>query len=206
MKASVLILATRYDTASYYTYQWAKGLQENLVKLGHKCLLLDGVGLYLAGSGLDKAISYVDYVVFYGHGEADEWTALSASGGGSSVPLINVSSVSLLQGRKVYAGCCSSADQLGVAYAQQFNSGEYIGYYKQFSFELVNQNYFRDVVNQSVIAFVRGDSASTVVHNLTKEWMSLRDNFHSGSLKHCPNAAMASYMADCNRKYVQHIP
>lgn len=60
MKASVLLLATRYDTASYHTYQWAEYLQGDLVRQGHTCLLLDGVGLCRAGSGLDEAIKCVD--------------------------------------------------------------------------------------------------------------------------------------------------
>ncbi len=203
MKASVLLLSTCYDIASYYTHQWAQHLQADLVKMGHKCLLIDSVGLCLEGRGLRDSIRCVDYIVFFGHGENDKWIALPELLSRQAKPLVSAQDVSILQGRKVYAGCCWSVNDLGDAYANKFSNGEYIGYNKPFRFEVLNEGYFRDIVNQSVIAFVKGETAQNVVNNLSQEWANLRDAFHRGFLKNRSNAFLASGMADHNRKYIE---
>jgi hypothetical protein len=202
-KEPVLIVATRHDAGSYYTYQWALDLQKELATLKHTCLLLDASDLCRSGTSFADAIDCVKYVVFYGHGEQDEWTALPAgsSGTAKTTPLVDSKGVSVLDGRLVYAGCCHSLVKLGKAYASKFPGGEYVGYQNTFAFETENHEHFRDIVNNSVIAFVKGDSRHVVVAGLQKAWTGLRDAFSGGGiLQHRPNAFAAAQYADDNSK------
>ncbi len=207
MSASILLLATCYDGGSFCTFAWARKLQEDLMRQGDTCLMFDAGILCRAGTSLDDAIDRVDFVVFYGHGSADEWTALPASPlSGMTTPLMDTANVHIIKGRKAYGGCCESLSGLGMAYAGQFPNGAFIGYRGQFGFEVENHEYFRDVVNHSVVAFVKGDPASKVTADLRTEWENLRDAFAHGNLKHRPNAIMASQRADENRQRVGHLP
>lgn len=202
-KEPVLIVSTRHDAGSYYTYQWAQDLQKDLATLKHTCLLLDASDLCRSGTSFADAIDCVKYVVFYGHGGPDEWTALPAGSSGKTTPLVDANTVSVLDGRLVYAGCCHSLARLGKAYASKFPSGEYVGYQNTFAFETANHQYFRDIVNNSVIGFVKGDSRQTVVAGLKKAWTGLRDAFGGGGiLQHRPNAFTAAQYADDNAKRV----
>lgn len=206
-KASVLIVATRYDAGSYYTYEWARSLQQDLATMDHTCLMLDVGDLCRSGSSLANAIDCVDYIVFYGHGQKDEWTALPSGSSGSTTPLVNTGNVKILSGKPVYAGCCYSLDQLGAAYASAFPNGEYVGYSNQFVFETANHEFFRDIVNGSVTAFVKRASRQTVVAALEKAWAGLRDAFGGGGiLQHRPNAFAASKYAEDNRLCVGYKP
>ena len=206
-KAGVLVVATRYDAGSYYTYEWARDLHEELTKMDHSCLLFEGSELCRAGSSLADAIDCVQYVVFYGHGSKDEWTALPVGSSGLTTPLVNTGSVSALGGRKVFAGCCHSLAQLGKAYGTAFPAGEFVGYNNQFAFETSNHLYFRDVVNNAVIEFVKGATRQVVVASLQKAWAGLRDAFGGGGiLQHRPNAFAASQYSEDNRKRVGFTP
>lgn len=206
-KAGVLVVATRYDAGSHYTYQWARALQEELARMDHTCIPLDAADLCRAGSSFADAIDCVQYVVFYGHGLTDEWTALPVGSSGSTTPLVNSANASLLGGRRVFAGCCHSLVQLGQAYAAAFPHGEYIGYSKEFAFEAANHEFFRDVVNNAVIQFVKGASRQAVVAMLQNAWEGLRDAFGGGGiLQHRPNAFEASQDADDNSKHVGFAP
>jgi hypothetical protein len=206
-KASVLIIATRYDAGSYYTYQWALDLQKDLATMEHTCLFLDAGDLCRSGASLTEAIDCVEYVVFYGHGLKDEWTALPTGSSGATTPLINTASVKILDGRRVYAGCCYSLAQLGAAYGAAFPNGEYVGYHSQFAFETANHQFFREVVNGSVIGFVKGASRKDVVAGLDKAWAALRDAFAGGGiLEHRQNAFAASQYAGDNRKRIGYAP
>jgi hypothetical protein len=206
-KASVLLIATRYDAGSHHTYQWACDLQADLATMDHTCLLLDASELCRAGSSLIEAIDCVEYVVFYGHGLKDEWTALPAGSSGSTMPLVNTANVPILAGRRIFAGCCHSLAQLGPAYGSAFPGGEYVGYDDVFAFETSNHHFFRDVVNNAVVEFVKGASKKTVVSSLQKAWAGLRDAFAGGGiLQHRPNAFAASQYAEDNRKRVGFVP
>jgi hypothetical protein len=205
--ASVLIVATRYDVGSYYTHKWARALQRDLVTMGHTCLMLDAGDLCRSGSSLADAIDCVEYVVFYGHGQADEWIALPPGSSGATTALVNTGNVQILSGRRVYAGCCHSLAKLGKDYGLVFPSGEYVGYDKQFAFESANHKFFRDVVNGSVVAFVKGASRQVVVAGLQTAWARLRDAFAGGGiLQHQTNAFAASKYAEGNRIRVGYRP
>jgi hypothetical protein len=204
--ASVLIVATKYDAGSYYTYKWARALQRDLVTMEHTCLLLDASDLCRSGSSFADAIDCVEYVVFYGHGQADEWIALPPGSSGATTPLLNTGNIKVLSGRRVYASCCHSLAKLGRDYGAAFPNGEYVGYDKQFAFETANHKFFRDVVNGSVVNFVKGAPRQDVVGGLQTAWAVLRDAFGGGILQHQPNAYAASKYAEDNRIRIGHKP
>lgn len=206
MAASVLVLTTNYDCGSQSTSTWASKLQEDLIGLGHICLLLDGTALCRGGLSLQDAVECVDYVVYFGHGLQNEWIALPALGNRPSIPLVDSASVHILRGRKIYACCCWSVTGLGAAYANRFNCGEYIGYDQPFGFEKDNENAFRDVVIDSVAAFVQGDPAVRVVNNLAGEWDRLSNAFSQGKLKYRRNAIQAAYVANNNKQRIRYVP
>ena len=208
---SVLILFTCYDRPSYYTAQWAAALHQDLVQRKDTVCLSYDAGVFCRNStGLADTIGRVDYVVFYGHGTQDEWTALPELPGAQppvpSIPLVETGTVRDLQEKKVYAGCCWSLKGLGQAYVGNFAQGEFIGYDQEFDFDFSNEQHFREVVNQAVIAYVNGDPAQKVAGDLQNEWTILRDRFTKGNLKHRSNAAMAAACADRNRQRVGCLP
>src|SRR4051812_2525318 len=110
MSIHVLLIATRYDTATYYVYDWAKQLRDELLgnNFVSSCVLLDGESLCHTGTSLQDAIDRADFVVFFGHGETDRWVALPGGSAGNDLPLVETASVNLLAGRQVYAACCHS--------------------------------------------------------------------------------------------------
>lgn len=112
----------------------------------------------------------------------------------------------VLQGRKIYAGCCWSLRGLGGSYIAQFPNGEYIGYNHQFAFEARNHIYFRDVVNPSVINFVNGDNSGKVVQDLRTEWAALHAKFLNGALRSRPNAPFAAQLALDNSTRIGSLP
>lgn len=208
MPSSVLIMATRYDTGTFYTHAWAKHLQDDLLRRGHTCLMLDADTLCQSGSTLTEVIKRVSYVVFFGHGLADQWIAVPSGprrSGVAEVPVVSGSNVGVLHGKQVYAGCCHSLAQLGQSFAAQ-RSGEYVGYSQQFQFETANHQSFRDVVNASVVAYISGDSAQKVKNDIEKEWDNLRHDFMNGRLRHQPNFVMAAQCADDNRQRIGYLP
>jgi hypothetical protein len=201
---SVLILSTSYDVNSTYTAKWAQELRDELVKRDDVyCFLYDAQYLCRSSKALDDAVDRADYVVFYGHGTRDSWIALPDYPGASAV---DSSSVSVLKGKRVYAACCWSLSGLGSDYIVKFPHGEFVGYRHQFGFERSNADYFKTVVNQSISGFVLGDSLTATVASLQTKWANLRDDFHSGSLKRQPQAAMAAKMAEENRRRVGSRP
>jgi hypothetical protein len=208
---SILILSTCYDSNSAYTAAWARALHDDLVKQQNvSCFLYEAQYLCRSGPALADAVERSDFVVFYGHGMQDRWIALPELPGSSpsvaAIPVVDTSSTAVLQGRKVYAGCCWSLNGLGRDYIAKFPDGEYVGYSHELGFEAANETYFRDVVNQSVIGFVHGDPANTVASNLRAEWTSLHTKFFSGSLKTKRNAPMAAKMADLNSQRIGSRP
>jgi hypothetical protein len=208
---SILILSTCYDSNSSYTASWAQDLHDDLVKQSNvSCFLYNAQYLCRAGTALAEAVERADYVVFYGHGMKDSWIALpdlpGATPSVATIPLIDSSSVGVLQGRKVYAGCCWSLNGLGSNYVAKFPQGEYVGYSHEFGFEAANESYFKEVVNQSVSDFINGDPATTVANNLRTEWALLRTRFYSGNLKTRRNAVMASKVADLNSQRIGSRP
>jgi hypothetical protein len=206
-KPRVLIVATRYDLGTYYTHQWATDLQAQLALMDCTCLILNPTDMCRSGSLLTEAIDCVEYVVFYGHGQQDEWTALPEDSTGKTTPLVTAANVAILDGRRTFAGCCHSLAQLGPAYHKAFPNGAYVGYNDVFSFHASNHHYFGDIVNNGVIAFVKGASRTAVAALLQKAWAGLRDSFAGGGiLQHRPDAFDASWIADDNGKRVGTVP
>jgi hypothetical protein len=123
------------------------------------------------------------------------------------VPLIDVNSVEGFDDCGAYAGCSFSLENLGSAYAQKFPRGQYVGYRDEFSFEVTNRNLFRDVVNASIVEFVRGTSAAQIDADLKAAWERLRDDFlPPGRYSHNRNAVMASQRAAENAERIGHAP
>jgi hypothetical protein len=206
-RAAVLILASSYDTGSFYTHEWARALHEQLVTQGHTALFVDTEALGRGDSPLTDAVAAARYVVFYGQGTTDGWAAIPSAPGGSAVPLIDASTVEKLAGRSVYAACCPSLAKLGPAYGKKFPQGEFVGYSGEFSFEVTNRALFRDVVNASIVGFIKGSPAAQVTSDLKKEWERLRDDFlPPGRYSQNRNAIMASQRAADNAARIGYEP
>jgi hypothetical protein len=207
-KASVLIIATRYDVGSHYTYLWAKDLHEKLVLAGHVCLMLDGSSFCRNGNSLEDAIQCAEVVAFYGHGLQDRWIGLPnpANATGTSMPIIDGNNLSVLDGRKVYAQCCDSLSHLGPAYNALGKPLGFVGYDARFGFHTSNHEHFRDIANNGAMALVTGASAQDVKTQLFRDWEDLRDQFGSGSLQWRSDAFAASKFADENSRCVGATP
>lgn len=205
----VLIIATRYDRAANCLYTWAEALRSRLLSSGKcdACLMLDGEGICRSGSSLSDAIERVEYLVFFGHGEKDQWIALPAGNKGITAALVDVGTVDVLNGRTVYSGCCYALSALGSAFKNAFSSAEFVGYQNAFNVHLPNESYFRDIVNNSIFDFiVNGRAASTVVNNQQAEWSQLDGKFSAGgTLSSNPDAWVAAANARDNAISVGHI-
>jgi hypothetical protein len=205
---SVLILSTCYDRVSFFTSRWAAGLHDALIRRKDTVSLLYDAGK-LSRTDLQDAIERVDYVVFYGHGGTNEWIALPSRANApaaAAISLVDAQSVRVLNGRSVYAGCCWSLAGLGQAYLGNPSVAGFVGYNQEFDFEFSNEAYFKEVVNQSVIAYVHGDSAQQVATDLQTEWTNLAARFRTGYLKRQPNSAAASGAAHRNSQRVGALP
>jgi hypothetical protein len=210
MADSVLLLVTGYDSSTFYTRSWALDLRDQLLRRRHTCLMLDAESLCYAGKTLSEAIQRVEFVVFYGHGLVNQWTAMP---GQTPLALVDVNNVQVLAGTKVYAGCCESlgpinhpSPTLGDGFKKLFPRTDFVGYRARFEFEFSNHREFRDVVNTSVINYVSGDSSQKVVQDLKTEWDNLRHDFANGRLKNKPNAIMAAQRAANNWQNVGYLP
>jgi hypothetical protein len=206
-KTAVLIVASSYDTGTFYTSQWARALHEDLVTQGHTALFLPTESLCRSDSSFVDATSAVGCVVFYGNGTTDQWSAIPGAPDASAVPLVDVNTVDRFAGRRIYAGCSYSLVNLGSAYARKFPHGQYVGYRDEFSFEVTNRNLFRDVVNASIAGFINGTPAAEVHAELKTAWERLRDDFlPPGPYSQIRNAVMASQRAADNAEHVGHQP
>jgi hypothetical protein len=208
----VLIIATRYDRAASCLYGWAEALRSRLLSSGKcdACLMLDGEGICRSGSSLVDAIDRVEYLVFFGHGEKDQWIALPAGNKAATAALVDVATVNVLNGRTVYSACCYALSALGFAFKTAFSGAtsppEFVGYQNAFNVHLANESYFRDVVNDSVFDFiVNGRAASTVVTNQQAEWNQLDGKFSAGgTLSSNPDAWVTAANARDNAISVGH--
>jgi hypothetical protein len=203
---NVLIIATRYDKASNCLYGWAEELRTHLLTSGHcdACLMLDGESLCRSGSSLSDAIDRVDYVVFYGHGEKDQWIALPARGTVASAPLVDVGRVNDLKGRTVYSACCHSLSALGpafkIAFSAQVPPPEFVGYQFAFNVHFSNETYFRDIVRDSIFDFIINKRSASNAHATQKaKWDQLHNDFSTGGmLSSRPDAWVAAANARDN--------
>jgi|HubBroStandDraft_6_1064221.scaffolds.fasta_scaffold44314_2 hypothetical protein len=202
MRTDVLILAARYDATTSHTFRWAQDLHSKMFRYADTCVFLDVTGLCRGGSSLADLIGAATHVVFYGHGEKDQWIALP---GASPIALVETNTIKVLDQRKVYAGCCWSLTGMGQAFANNCG-GEYLGYDNQFGFDPDNEDEFRDVVNQSVINFVVSGNAAQVVSDLLQQWTRLSNDFTHGHLISRPNAVLAGKLADQNSQRIGKKP
>jgi hypothetical protein len=204
----VLIIATRYDSAASCLYGWAETLRTRLLSSGKcdACLMLDGEGLCRSGSSLADAIDRVEYVVFFGHGERDQWIALPAGSTAGTAALVDATTVNVLNGRTVYSACCYSLSGLGSAFKTAFSSAEFVGYKNAFNVHLPNDSHFRNVVNDSVFDFiVNGRAASAVATNQQAGWTQLDQRFSAGGdLVSEPESWVAAANARDNATSVGH--
>jgi len=209
MSSSVLILATRYDDATLYSYEWAEALHKELLSARHQCIFLNPEGVCRSGGALADAVGRSEFVVFYGHGEINSWialppltTSMPGLANANAVDLVNIATLQVLDGRKVYAGCCHSLSQLGQSYTGQYPASEFIGYKSAFGFEFENHTLFRDVVNASVVKFISGAPKSTIKNQLVHDWDMLRHDFMNGKYSTNPNAFAAGQWADKNKQAI----
>jgi hypothetical protein len=206
-RAAVLIVASSYDTGTFYTSEWARALHVDLITQGHTALFLPTESVCRADSSFGDAMKAAHFVIFYGNGTKDQWNAMPGEPGASAIPLIDLDTVDRFAGCGVYAACSPSLVNLGSAYARRFPHGQYVGYRDDFSFEVTNRNLFRDVVNASIVWFIKGTPAAEVHADLKTAWERLRDDFlPPGRYSHNRNAVMASQRAAENAERVGHEP
>ena len=185
----VLIIATRYDRAANCLYGWAEALRTRLLQSGKcdACLMLDGESICRSGSSLVDAIDRVNYLVFFGHGEKDQWIALPAGNKAGTAALVDMGTVNVLNGRTVYSACCHALSALGSAFKIAFSgltsAPEFVGYKAAFNVHMPNESYFRDIVINSIFDFIiNGRAASTVVTNQKTDWSQLDQKFSAGGI------------------------
>jgi hypothetical protein len=205
MSIHVLIVATRYNKAAQFTYRWAEKLRDDLLSRSavETCLLFDGESLCHSGTALSDAIERVDFVVFYGHGEADHWISIPAGSAANSIALIDANTVSVFNGKKVYAACCKSLSQLGAAFAGAYKNNnpapDFVGYSTDFNFHIPNEDEFRRIVHESVRDFILGTrTAATIVADQKAEWTALETKFRTGAFQTYPDALFAANCAKAN--------
>lgn len=201
--ASVLLIATRYDSVTRFFYRWANNLATTLAAANTISVLY--------GPSVTSAALLVtpgtDYIIFFGHGEPDRFIGqkglLSL---GSGPTLVDRITVSHLKGSQVYAVCCQSGIQLGPAYSYAFPSASFVAYSAPFGFSFPNAVDFESIVKQSAVDFVAGTPARTLHVNLEREWKTLADDFLNGGKKHRKDAFLAGYAAATNSLFASVNP
>jgi hypothetical protein len=214
MSKHVLIIATHYDPASHYSYKWAEALRDDLLTGSScgSCLLLDGENLCRSGTLLADVIERMDHIVFYGHGETDQWIGLPLGRASATIPLVDVGSVQDLDGRQVYAACCKSLATLGQNFATTFANNNpvpnFIGYQTSFDFSTENEAEFCKIVNDSIRTFILSSTpAATIARNQKAAWDQLSQDFSppSGSKHTRPDAIFAASAAHNNSLSIGHV-
>jgi hypothetical protein len=208
--AQGVVVATRYDRATRVTYQWANDLVRDLQQLGHAPVFMPVSTI--SSAAFSQAISTYspsDFVIFYGHGEADRligqpsWLSV-----GSGPTLVDETTVNVFRGLSVYTVCCYALCALGSAYAFAYPQGAFISYESRFGFSPPNERFFKPIVNNAAIDFVKGNSPAQIINDLKNNWQNLSDDFLSpnGSLNHCQDAFLAGFSADTNSRFVGKKP
>jgi hypothetical protein len=204
--ASILILATRYDSITRRTHNWARNLERTLVSSVSKHHIASYYGTSVSATLLSSAPS-ADYVLFFGHGEPDRLIAqrgrLSL---GSGPTLVDTTTVKMLGGTSVYAVCCQAGILLGPAHSKVSSHAEFIGYRAPFGFSYPNAGDFESVVSQSALALINGNRAQQIHAGLKQEWFKLSDDFLNGSKQHHKDAFLAGYAAATNSLFVSISP
>ena len=204
--ASILLLATRYDSMTRKTYGWAQNLELALKSYGATHQVSSYYGTSVSASALSSAPS-ADYVLFFGHGEPDRLIAqrgrLSL---GSGPTLVDTTTVKILGGTSVYAVCCQAGILLGPAHSKVSSRAEFIGYRSPFGFSYPNAGDFESVVSQSALGLINGTSAHQTHARLKQEWFALSDDFLNGSKKNNKDAFLAGYAAATNSLFVSVNP
>jgi hypothetical protein len=212
MGTEVLLIATRYDTATYYIHDWAVQLRNDLLSSNavSSCMMLEGHSLCFSGQTLTDAIERADFVVFYGHGEVDHWISMPQGSATSGVRLVEVNSVSDLRGRQIYAACCHSLKDLGQEFANVFpktnNKPEFVGYSDAFDFSIPQREEFRRIVHYSVRDFILGKKdAATIASEQEAAWRQLDAAFSKGGMYNTlPDAIFAASNARSNALAIGH--
>jgi len=208
MGAHVVIVATQYDTATHYIHEWAVRLRDDLLGTNavSNCLLLAGESLCYSGNTFTDAVERADFVIFYGHGEPDHWIAMPKGAAANDVPLVDMNTVGNLRGRQVYAACCHSLAQLGVAFALANPGGkpEFIGYATAFDFSVAQREEFRRIIHYSVRDFILGKkTAAAIVSDQQAAWQQLDKAFSKGGMySTLPDAAYAAANARSNARAI----
>lgn len=213
MGIEVLLIATRYDTATYYIHDWAEQLRNDLLSSNavSSCMMLEGHSLCFSGQTLTDAIERANFVVFYGHGEVDHWISMPPGSATSSVRLVEVKSASDLRGRQIYAACCHSLKDLGPAFDAAFPKGsngkpEFVGYSSAFDFSIPQREEFRRIVHYSVRDFILGKKdAATIASEQQAAWQQLDAAFSKGGMySTLPDAIFAASNARSNALAIGH--
>jgi hypothetical protein len=109
-------------------------------------------------------LSGVDYVVFYGHGDA---VSLGAQPSRHTIPggpnFLDVTTVRVLAGRPTYAVACEALRVLGTVYGALFPTGAFIGYDGPFTFNVSSQVEFEAVVASGAVLLLDGASRGEMV-------------------------------------------
>jgi hypothetical protein len=201
MASNILVLATRYDSDTRLTYRWAIDITNDLNCQGHNTQLL--VPQSVNTPAVSQHIGSYEFILFYGHGEADRLIGQKGRLSlGSGPTLVDTTTVNIFQGNIVYAVCCQALILLGSAYASLYPQGAFIGYSAPFGFSSYSAGDFQQIVNQSAIDLVNGQTASMIVADLTSKWKILSDDFFNGSRQGRPDAFLAAYAAAGNAVFV----
>ena len=199
MSNHVVVLSTQYDNPTYYLHEWAAKLRDDLLasKAVASCLLVDATTLCHAGSTFSDVADRASHIVFYGHGEADKWLALPKALASTAFPLVDVPSVSKIQGKHVYAACCFSLKTLGPAFSVG-GLKDFVGYDRAFNFSVHQQEEFRRIVHYSVRDFILGKKpVAQIVKEQRDAWHQLELAFSKGGM--FANLLDASFAASCAR-------
>jgi hypothetical protein len=211
--ANVLILATSYDDPTWETNRWAHNLEQKLWQEGHRCTLVEGADV--TRERLEQEGDHTDYILFYGHGEADRLYAQEEKGWLMTQQhvLVDATDLGPLRTRPLYAVCCHALTILGEAYGKSSPPGTFVGYGKHFGFWIRNSSRFEEIANKSARAFVNGKPAADIVRTLKEEWEELEDEITDelySVVQRSPQERWdfieASFSASVNARYVGTRP
>jgi hypothetical protein len=209
----VLIIASQYDRATDYLYDWATDLRGFLLSSGgcDACIMLAAETLYTNADLLKDSVERSDHLVFFGHGERDKWIALPAAGahsgaGSHSIALVDDTTVNDLQGKNIFSVCCYSGDTLGRAFNTKFPSAQFVGYKDTFCIHFDNQVYFKNIVRDGIVDFVLNSKSSFDIRDdLHTQWKQLDVDFSkNGRYQNYPDAWVAATSARANSTSVNY--
>ncbi|MDM8561648.1 hypothetical protein [Candidatus Parabeggiatoa sp. HSG14] len=178
------------------SYQWAETIKQQFITNGWQVIDLGKENA--TAKKLEQSINDVEVVIFYGHGELDEWC-------GQSESILNLDNVNLLNNKKIYVMACWTTFELG---KEAINNKAicYLGYYSLVKGSLIPTFYqaLGQCVNKGILVMLENSCTFEQARQaMISEYNKWIDHFAIGEGSNSTEARLFAVKLRHNRDVLQ---